>query len=194
MPRRTKSYTLFQVKLMHRGIQMSTPLYKVCAWTGAALLGFSGWTWAADAPAATAHADTPNITGTYELVKRVLPDGKEVLPPAIGGLYTVTHGRRNFNVFWTDKDGKPVSLSIVAQYTLTGGKYCEQAAFWLQNNLGKPGTSNEPPAAAKDCSPVTIKAGKVSFQPAGEPALSFDKEGLTATQAGQFVDYWKKLR
>jgi hypothetical protein len=158
-----------------------------------ALLGFSASMWAADAPAVGAHAATPDIAGTYELVKRVLPDGKEVLPPAIGGLYTLTHGRRNFNVFWADKDGKPVSLSVISTYTLTGGKYCEKYAFWLQNNLGKPGIGTEAPAAAKDCSPVTVNDGKVTFQPAAEPVLSFDKVGLTATNAGQFVDHWKKL-
>jgi hypothetical protein len=174
---------------------MTKPLYKVCAWAGAALLGFSGSTWAADSPAAGAHAAGLNISGTYELVKRVLPDGKEVLPPTIVGLYTLTHGRRNFNVFWTEKDGKTTSLSVISKYTLTGGKYCEKALFWLQNNLlGKPGISNEAPAAMKDCSPVTVEDGKVTFQPSGEPVLSFDKDGLTATAAGQFVDYWKKLR
>jgi len=63
-------------------------------------------------------------------VKRVLPDGKELLPPAIAGLFTMTHGRRNFNVAWTGKDGKPASLSVVAEYTLTGGKYCQKVKFW----------------------------------------------------------------
>jgi hypothetical protein len=173
---------------------MNTPLGNICAWAGAALLGLAASTWAADAPAAGAHADTPDISGTYELVKRVLPDGKEMRPPAVGGLYTATHGRRNFNVYWTEKDGKVVSLSMVGTYTLTKDKYCAQPAFWLQNNLGKPGMSSEAPAAAKQCVAVTMKDGHISFQPAGEPVLSFDKEGLTATNAGLFVDSWKKLR
>jgi hypothetical protein len=171
---------------------MTKPLHTICVWAGTALLGLSVPSWAADAPAA--HASMPDISGTYELVKRVLPDRTEVLPPAIGGLYTLSHGRRNFNVFWTEKDGKPVSLSIVATYTLTGGKYCEKATFWLQNNLGKPGIGNQPPPAAKDCAAVTVTDGKVSFQPAGEPVLSFDKDSLVATNAGQFVDTWKRLR
>lgn len=174
---------------------MYKSIYRACAWAGAAVLGLSASTWAADAPAAGAHAATPGIVGTYELVKRVLPDGKELLPPAIAGLYTMTHGRRNFNVAWTDKDGKPGSLSVVAEYTLTGGKYCQKVKVWLQNNAGKPGFSNEVPAAANECSTVTVKDGKTTFQePAAGPVLSFDKDGLTATSAGQFVDYWKKLR
>jgi hypothetical protein len=39
-----------------------------------------------------------------------------------------------------------------------------------------------------------VKDGKVTFQPSGEPVLSFDKIGLTATAAEQLVDYWKELR
>jgi hypothetical protein len=174
---------------------MNKFVYVVYASAGAALLGLSGLTWGADAAATDAHASMPDIVGTYELVKRVLPDGKEVLPPAIAGLFTMTHGRRNFNVAWTDKDGKPASLSIISRYTLTGGKYCEKVAFWLMNNVDKPGISTEAPAAAKECSPVTVKDGKVTFQLHGElPVLSFDKDGLTATAAGRFVDHWKKLR
>jgi hypothetical protein len=159
------------------------------------LLGLSGSTSVADAPASSVHAATPSVVGTYELVKRVLPEGRELLPPAVAGLYTLIHGRRNFNVAWTENDGKPASLSMIAAYTLTGGKYCQKVKFWLQNNIGKPGLSNEAPAAANDCSPVTVKDGTVTFQePGGMPVLSFDKDGLTATAAGQFVDYWKKLQ
>jgi hypothetical protein len=167
----------------------------VCAWAGAALLSLSGSTSGADSPAAAAHAANPDIVGTYELVKRVLPDGTEVLPPAIAGLYTMTHGRRNFNVAWTYKNGSQGSLSIVATYTLSGGKYCQKVKAWLQNNEGKPGFSNELPAAANACTPVTVEDGKVMFQePAGGPMLTFDKDGLMSTIAGIFVDYWQKLR
>jgi hypothetical protein len=129
------------------------------------------------------------------LIKRVLPDGKEVVPPAISGLYTNSHGHRNFNVSWTDKDGKPASLSMIATYTLTADTYCETIAFWLQNNIGdKPGVSNEAPPTT-DCSSVTVKDGVVTFSPPGEMVvISIDKYGLTATAAGQFVDHWKKLR
>jgi len=107
----------------------------------------------------------------------------------------MTRGRRNFNVATTDKGGTSASLSLIAEHTLTGGKYCQKVKFWLQNNLGKPGPSNEVPAAANACSPVTVKDGKVTFQEPGQtPLLSFDKNGLTATVAGQFVDHWRELR
>jgi len=174
---------------------MYKTVHVVYAWTGITLLGLSGATSAADAPAASVHAATPSIVGTYELVKRVLPDGKELRAPAVAGLYTLTHDRRNFNVAWTQNDGKPASFSLIAEYTLTGGKYCQKVKFWLQNNMGKAGISSEAPAAANDCTPVTVTDGKVTFQePGGMPVLSFDKDGMTATAAGQFVDHWKKVR
>jgi hypothetical protein len=45
------------------------------------------------------------------------------------------------------------------------------------------------------CSPVTLKDGRIVLEPAGEGVVeSFDKDGFTATAAGQFVDHWKKLR
>jgi hypothetical protein len=142
------------------GICIYRSIYVVCALAAAVVLGLSGSMSAADAPAADTNAASPEIVGTYELVRRLLPDGKEVLPPAVVGLFTMTRGFRNFNVATTGEGGTSASLSLIAEYTLTGGKYCQRVKFWLQNNLGKPGPSNEAPAAANDCSPVTVKDGK----------------------------------
>jgi hypothetical protein len=170
-------------------------LFKVCVWAGVAVLGFSGSTWAADAPDAGTHAAIPDITGTYELVKRVMSDGREILPPALGGLYSMSHGRRNFNIFWREDDGTLASESMITRYTLTAGVYCEEIAFTLQNNVARPGVSSDAPATTRHCSPVTLKNGRITFEPVGEGVvLSFDKDGLTATAAGQFVDHWKKVR
>jgi hypothetical protein len=63
------------------------------ACAGAALLGFAGSTWAADVPTTGTYGTTRDIAGTYELVKRVMSDGKEILPPTIGALYSMNHGR-----------------------------------------------------------------------------------------------------
>ena len=161
------------------------------------MLGFAGSTGAADAPVADTHAATADIAGAYELVKRVMSDGKEILPPAIGALYSMNHGRGNFNLFLKEKDGKLASESTISRYTLTAGKYCEWIEFTVRNNLDKPGVSNEAPAVTNHCSPVTLKDGRIVFEPAGEGVvLSFDTDGFTATATGQlrFVDYWKKLR
>ena len=38
--------------------------------------------------------------------------------------------------------------------------------FTLRNNLDKPGVSNEAPAVTKHCSPVTLKDGRIVFEPA----------------------------
>lgn len=169
--------------------------YTICVWAGAALLGFAGSTWAADVPTTATHGTTREIAGTYELVKRVMSDGKEVLPPAIGALYTMNHGRGNFNLFLKDKDGKLASESTISRYTLTSGEYCEWIVFTLRNNLDKPGVSNEAPTVTKHCSSITLKDGRIVFEPAGEGVVvSFDKDGFTATVAGQFVDHWKKIR
>lgn len=174
---------------------MSKPLYSICAWAGAALLGLAASTWAADVPTAGTHAGTPDIAGTYELVKRVMSDGKEILPPAISALYSMDHGRGNFNLFVKDKDGKLASEATISRYTLTADEYCEWIVFTLRNNLDKPGVSNEAPAVTNHCSPITQRDGRIVFEPAGEGVvLSFDKDGFTATVAGQFVDHWKKLR
>jgi hypothetical protein len=41
---------------------MRKPPYSICAWAGAALLGFAGSTWAADVPAAAAHRSLSGFT------------------------------------------------------------------------------------------------------------------------------------
>ena len=84
---------------------------------------------------------------------------------------------------------------MITRHTLTAGEYCEEIAFTLKNDVGKPGVSNEAPAVTRHCSPVTLKDRRIVFEPVGEGVvLSFDKDGLTATAAGQFVDHCKKLR
>jgi hypothetical protein len=174
---------------------MKSSLDTIRAWAGAALLGFAASTWAADSPAAGTPATTHDVPGTYELVKRVMSDGKEIIPPAIGALYSMKNGRGNFNLFLKESDGKLASESTISRYTLTAREYCEWIVFTVRNNLDKPGVSNEAPAVTKHCSPVALKDGRIVFEPAGEGVVvSFDKDGFAATAAGQFVDYWKKLR
>ena len=139
-------------------------------------------------------ADVPSIAGTYKLMKRTLPDGTTITSPAVVGLMTFTGGFRNFNVSWKGPDGKPVSLSIIAEYTLNKGEFCENFVFRAANNLPNPGLSYDVPTEAKNCSPVTMKDGKITFQMPGEPPIAaFAKDGMVATAAGQFVDHWKKI-
>ena len=172
---------------------MRSPYCTMRALASAALLGLAGSIGAVDALAGDTH--TPAIAGDYELLKRVRSDGKEILPPAIGALYSMNHGRGNFNLFLKQKDGTFASESTISRYTLTAVEYCEWIVFMVRNNLDKPGVSNAVPAVTNHCSPVTVKDGRIVFEPAGEGVvLSFAKDGFTATVAGQFVDYWTKLR
>ncbi|MGA7992558.1 MAG: hypothetical protein WCC53_14055 [Thermoanaerobaculia bacterium] len=145
---------------------------------------------------AAAHAAPRDIAGTYEIVKRVTADGKEMVPPAIGGLYSMRSGRGNLNLFWKEKDGKLASESTIMRYTFTASEYCEWIVFTSRHNIDKPGVSNEAPAVTNHCSPVTVKDGKIVFEPAGEGVvLSFDRDGFSATGTTEkFVDHWKKIR
>jgi hypothetical protein len=133
------------------------------------------------------------LRGSYELVRRVLPDGKEIVPPAIYGFATWTSTHRNFNVFWKDEAGKPVSVSTVATYTLSDTEYCEHPLFWLQNNLGTPGVSYEVPAAKSRCGSVSKDGVKLKVELPGEPPqLVLDGDSLEAHAEGQFTDYWQR--
>ena len=145
-------------------------------------------------PALAYAADPPGIAGTYKLMKRTLADGTTIASPAVVGLMTFSGGFRNFNVAWKAPDGKQVSLSVIAEYTMSNGKFCENVIYWAANNLASAGLSYDAPASTKPCSAVTTKEGRTTFQMPGEqPVAAFASDGMTATAAGQFVDYWKKL-
>ncbi len=64
-------------------------------------------------------------------------------------------------------DGTLASESMITRYALTAGECCEEIAFTLKNNVGKPGVSNDAPTVTKRCSPVTVKDGRVVFEPVG---------------------------
>jgi hypothetical protein len=135
-----------------------------------------------------------DIAGTYELVKRVMADGQEVRPPAIVALYSLSHGRGNFNLFVKNKDGTLASESTISRYTLTAAQYCEWIVYTTRNNLDAPGVTNDVPPVADHCSRVSFKGGRMVFAPPGEGVeTSFDKSGFTAELTGQFVDHWRRI-
>ena len=49
---------------------------------------------------ATVEAEeiAPSLVGSYRLVRRMLDDGTEILPPDVSGMLTYTETYRNFNV------------------------------------------------------------------------------------------------
>ena len=48
----------------------------------------------------------PNIEGTYQLVRRELPDGTVQFPPAVKGMITYTKEFRNFSVVFERRPGQ----------------------------------------------------------------------------------------
>ena len=140
-----------------------------------------------------------DIRGTYQLVRRELPDGTTQYPPTLKGLLTLDAGFRNFSVVWTDDGGKFYSESYVARYTLTDEQYAETQEFLIVNDeIGGKGISYDLSNNTAR-SPVFVEGDRIRFdfpQPF-EKALSitaeFDRKGLTATGKDQFVDYWERV-
>jgi hypothetical protein len=143
---------------------------------------------------ATWHA-SPSIKGTYRLVSRDLPDGTKQVPPNIVGLITYTTKYRNFNIYWKGANGKPVSISNIATYQLTGKEYQETNVYYLTNDeAGGKGVSYDlsPTSAA---SPISMKGTRLQMKLPlhDEPTVVFDGEKMTATRKGAFVDHWVRV-
>jgi hypothetical protein len=141
----------------------------------------------------------PSIEGTYQLVRRELPDGTVQNPPQVKGMLTMTKGHRNFSVVWKDEKEKYYSECYVARYRLTDKEYSETAEYLIINDqIGGKGISYDL-SAQTAASPVAVEGSRVRFalpQPF-EKALSievvFDGPKLTATGKDLFVDYWEKV-
>jgi hypothetical protein len=149
--------------------------------------------WTAVQANAADPAATPSLQGSYILDHRELPDGHQLRPPQVIGMLTFTKDRRNFNVYWTD-NGKPVSLSIISKYSLSPTEYTEENLFYFDHGV----SGNQPTyetTPARGTAPVTVRDGRIEFKfPLhNEPAVVFDKNGMTATRPGAFVDHWKKV-
>ena len=142
---------------------------------------------------AARHAP-PSIEGSYILDYRELPDGTKLRPPQVIGMITFTRDHRNFNVYWQDK-GKTTSIGVVSKYSLTDKEYAEENIYGAMNDESSGKAPTYDTTATRGTSPVTVKGDKIEFNLPlrGEPAVVFDKSGMTATRAGAFVDHWKKL-
>jgi hypothetical protein len=142
-----------------------------------------------------ARSSPPSIDGTYELQERVMANGAVLRPPSIVALYTMADGRFNLNLFVKNGDETIASESTIGRYTFSVDRYCEWIIYTIRNNLDKPGVSNETPAVADHCTPVTSKSSRYNFSPPGEGVeVSFGAEGFTAKIGGEFVDHWRKIR
>ena len=134
----------------------------------------------------------PSLVGSYRLVRRILDDGTEILPPDVSGMLTYTETYRNFNVMWKTPEGEPVSISYVAGYELADSQYREEPMSWVMT--GPEGVSYEVPAEKSEAMDVMLEEGKITFDMKGEPVvLSFFGNTLVATAEGEFTDYWTKI-
>ena len=146
-------------------------------------------------PVKKAATTGPHIAGTYQLIYRMLPDGKAMTGQDIQGMMTYTATCRNLNVHWAEADGKAVSISYICGYEFKNGEYCEHPMYWMQNNLGEPGLKYDVPANKGDCTKVTVNGKKTTFAISGEPpVVTFEGDSLTAVAEGQFVDHWAKVK
>ncbi len=166
---------------MHVSFRMGT------AWAMTAVLTV------ASAPRAAA-GDEEALLGSYRLMKRVLTDGKELRFPEIVGFMTYTKTHRNFNLMWKDEKGARASLSLIATYTLAGGKYCERPVYWMQNNVGMPGIEYEWPSEKNRCAEVVSDASGTSFDVPGEPPrMQVTRNGFVASAKNMWTDHWERV-
>lgn len=144
------------------------------------------------ASVATVHAG--DIEGTWRLVKRVLPDGTVLTPPAVHGMGTAINGTRHLNVFWQTPDGKPASYGVISKYRLSANTYTETTlASAFDDGSGGPvahGVNGETKSV-----PVNRSGGRLSYQlPFDPPAVAYEGDSLTATMEGLFVDHWERVK
>lgn len=134
------------------------------------------------------------LPGTYELVDRVLDNGRVLRRPNIAALYTFGNGRANFNLFVRNADGTLASESSIIRYTLSEEQYCEWIEYTTRNNLDAPGVTNEAPPVSSHCTPIKKAGDNIIFAPPGESVITtYDRNGFTAVIKGQFTDHWRKV-
>ncbi len=135
----------------------------------------------------------PSLEGTYMLISRDLPDGSVLKPPAVGGLLTFTKKYRNFNIFWKDAQGNPVSISYMASYNITAEKYTENCLYYMENNKGEGLKYNlEAMTASAPVMPAD-NGFAIKFPLWGEPTVTFSADKLTAVLEGAFTDHWVRV-
>jgi len=145
------------------------------------------------APAAA--QDAKKLVGSYRLAERVMSDGGTKLhPPEVLGSMTFTKTTRTVILKWSNPDGSPVSVAVIAHYTLEGGKYCETEAYGMQSNLGAPGVAYDTPATTPQCSAFISDATGVSFEIPGEHLrLQITRDGIRLTTK-RYTDHWEKVK
>jgi hypothetical protein len=131
--------------------------------------------------------------GTWELVKRTLPDGKVISAPAIHGYFsTKADGTYHLNVFWQTPEGKMRSRSSIVQ-----NKFSENAltatmlAGSFDDGSGKPVYD----APGTKTVPIKREGNKISYQhPFDPPSIVWEGDTLVATFENGPVDTWERVK
>jgi hypothetical protein len=142
-----------------------------------------------------AHADGAKaLVGSYRLVKRVAKDGATLTGPDVVGFMTFTKTRRTVIMKWPGADAAPVSISFIAEYSLSGEKYCESVSYGVQSNLGAPGVSYDAPSEAKTCTVAISDASGLSFDVPNENLrLRVVRDEIIATTP-RWTDHWQRVK
>lgn len=133
------------------------------------------------------------IEGSYELVRRDLPDGSTLEPPAIFGFLTYTEGHRIFVIRTPGPDGNMEMASRVSTYRLSGSEYHETNKYAMLVEEGRGSRPRYRYSGSARSSSVTANEQTVEFRDPHGTALEFTRDGMTATVAGYFVDHWVKV-
>ena len=145
-------------------------------------------------PGETYLLKTPSIEGTYKLMSRKLADGTTQKPPMVVGIQTFTKDIRNFNVLWTDKNGKHFSFSIYSTYKLTDKDYTETILLGIMNDeINGKGISYLPEQTKTV--PIKLEGEKLGFKFPFDPvSVTFENGKMIATSESMFTDYWEKIK
>jgi hypothetical protein len=136
-----------------------------------------------------------SIDGTYILKKRVMSDSTVLTSPDVGGMMTFNNGHRQLNVFWKNRDGSISSRSLVTEFKLTDDGYSEKSLFLVDQNLMGEKLKTLM-AEESGTGKVAVNGNEIMITMPlfGEPFMTVTPDGLTANMAGQWIDYWKKLK
>ena len=138
--------------------------------------------------------DEKAMVGSYALARRVAKDGTEVKGSDVLGFMTFTKTRRTVIMRWKNAEGQPVSISYIAGYTLSGGKYCEHVIYGVQSNLGEPGVSYDAPTETPACTAAISDATGLSFDVPNERLrLQITRDGILATTP-RWTDHWERTK
>src|SRR5438067_10416637 len=142
-----------------------------------------------------AHTHAVSIDGNYELVSRDLPDGKVQRPPQVMGWLTMDDGMRNFNVYWTNPDGKASSIAAASSYQMQDGTFTETNRYYMVNDATSSKGITYDLSNAVGTAQVWRTEGQIRFKLPlhDEPEVVFTHDGMTATRTGAFVDHWKRV-